>query len=154
VILNVPAVAGNTYQWKKDGVNLSGSTTESYTATTGGSYTVAITNGNGCQAISQPSVVTVTQTRPITKGYVEDEKINVYPNPLYRNDYVNIDWNITGADKGIVVNVFDITGRRINSQLLKPGDGTVKVNGASGVYLVELRWGVNKRKVFRVVKIE
>jgi hypothetical protein len=154
VILNVPAAAGNTYQWKKDGASITGATNDSYTATTGGSYTVAITNGNGCQANSQPSVVTVTQTRPITKGYVEDEKINVYPNPLYHNDYVNIDWNIVDADKGVVVNVFDMTGRRINSQLLKPGDGTVKVKGASGVYLVELRWGVNKRKVFRVVKIE
>ena len=47
-----------------------------------------------------------------------------------------------------------MTGKKINSQRLQAGDGTVKVKGASGVYLVELRWGVNKRKVFRVVKIE
>ena len=101
VILNVPAAAGNTYQWKKDGVNITGATTESYTATASGSYTVAITNAGGCQAISQPTVVTVTQTRPITKGLHEEEKITVYPNPLYRNDYVNIDWNIIGAQGSI-----------------------------------------------------
>ena len=128
VILNVPAAAGNTYQWKKDGVNITGATTESYTATASGSYTVAITNAEAARLFLNRAVVTVTQTRPITKGYVEDEKITVYPNPLYRNDYVNIDWNIIGADKGVFVTVYDMTGRRINSQRLKPGDGTVKIN--------------------------
>ncbi len=66
---------------------------------------------------------------------------------------MNIDWSIAG-DKGVLVTVYDMSGKKINSQRLLAGDRTIKVTGASGVYLVECRWGLNKRKVFRVVKIE
>ena len=61
VMLNASAAAGNTYQWKKDGINITGATSESYAATVGGSYTVVVTNAGGCQAVSQPTVVAVTQ---------------------------------------------------------------------------------------------
>ena len=153
VTLYVGTAAGNIYQWKKDGVTITGATTESYTATTSGSYTVAITNAGGCQVVSLPAVVTVTQTRPITKGLQEGDNITVYPNPLYRNNYLNIDWSIVG-DNAVAVTVYDMAGKKISSQRLLAGDRTVKLKGASGVYLVECRWGLNKWKVFRVVKIE
>jgi hypothetical protein len=153
VTLNVPVTAGNTYQWKKDAVNITGATTASYAATTSGNYTVAVTNPGGCQAISLPAVVTVTQSRPITKGLQEDENITVYPNPLYRNNYLNIDWRIAG-DNAVFVTVYDMSGKKINSQRLLAGDRAIKITGASGLYLVECRWGINKRKVFKVVKIE
>ena len=150
--MNVPTATGNTYQWKKDGVNITGATTESYTATASGSYTVAITGSGGCQALSQAAVVNVTSTRAITKGWQGEENIRVYPNPLYRNNYLNIDWNI--GDNAVAVTVFDMSGKKISSQRLLAGDRTIKVTGASGIYLVECRWGVNNRKVFKVVKIE
>ena len=124
-----------------------------YTATVTGNYTVAVTNTGGCQAISLPAVVTVTQSRPITKGLQEDENITVYPNPLYRNNYLNIDWRIAG-DNAVFVTVYDMSGKKINSQRLLAGDRAIKITGASGLYLVECRWGINKRKVFKVVKIE
>jgi hypothetical protein len=155
VILRASAATGNTYQWKKDGVNIMGATSESYAATTGGSYTVVITNADGCQAVSQPTVVSVTQGRPITKNLIDEEDlIKVYPNPMYQNDYLNIDRNISGADKGVLVTIYDMAGRKISSQLLKPNDKKVKIAGASGMYMVECRWGVNKRKIFSVIKIE
>ncbi len=153
VILSASAGAGNTYQWKKDGVNITGATTASYTVTASGSYSVTVTNAGGCQANSQPAVVTVTQTRPITKGLQEVENITVYPNPLYRNNYLNIDWSIAGHN-AVFVTVYDMTGKKINSQRLLAGERTIKITGASGVYLVECRWGVNKRKIFKVVKVE
>ena len=154
-MLNASAAAGNIYQWKKDGINITGATSESYAATVGGSYTVVVTNAGGCQAVSQPTVVAVTQTRPITKNVTGGEDlITVYPNPMYRNDYLNIDRNIAGADKSMLVTIYDMAGRKINSQLLTATDRTIKITGASGMYMVECRWGINKRKVFRVIKIE
>ena len=153
VTLYVGTAAGNIYQWKKDGVNITGATTESYTATTSGSYTVAITNAVGCQAVSQAAVVNVTSTRPITKGWHDEDNITIYPNPLYRNNYLNIDWSIVG-DNAVAVTVYDMAGKKISSQRLLAGDRTIKLNGASGIYLVECRWGTNKRKVFKVVKVE
>ncbi|MCC7502627.1 MAG: hypothetical protein IT229_08870 [Flavobacteriales bacterium] len=49
---------GLTYQWKKNGVNLSGATASSYTATSSGSYTVVVTS-TGCSSTSAASTVTV-----------------------------------------------------------------------------------------------
>jgi ELWxxDGT repeat protein len=155
VMLSASAATGNIYQWKKDGLNIMGATSESYTATASGTYTVVITNAEGCQAISQSTAVSVTQERPITKNFIGDENfIKVYPNPLYRSNYINIEWGITAADKGILVTVSDATGRKINSQLLSPYDKTVRLAGASGVYIVEFKWGNNKRKTFTVIKID
>ena len=49
VVLN--ASTGSAYQWKKDGSNISGATSSSYTATTSGTYTVTVSNGS-CSATS------------------------------------------------------------------------------------------------------
>ncbi|MEP7376421.1 MAG: ELWxxDGT repeat protein [Chitinophagaceae bacterium] len=155
VILSAAAATGNTYQWKKDGVNITGAISESYSASVSGAYTVVITNGQGCQAVSQETIVSVTQTRPITKAFNEgNDFVKIYPNPLYRNDYLNIDWSISTADKWMLVTIYDMTGRKISSQLLRPYDKKISIRGASGTYMVECRWGVNQRKIFSVIKIE
>lgn len=50
---------GLTYQWKKNGVIITGVTTPSYLANTSGLYNVVITNVNGCSATSNSMNVTV-----------------------------------------------------------------------------------------------
>ena len=58
VLTSVSSGFGLAWQWKKDGINISGATSSSYTATTAGSYTVVVTNLCG-SATSTPRVVTV-----------------------------------------------------------------------------------------------
>lgn len=48
VSLQANAGTGFTYQWSKDAVSISGATAATYNATATGSYTVVITNSNGC----------------------------------------------------------------------------------------------------------
>ncbi len=55
--VDLEAPLGNTYQWKKGGVDES--TSNPYVATTSGSYMVVVTDGNGCTATSAATVVTV-----------------------------------------------------------------------------------------------
>ncbi len=62
VVLNANTGTGLTYQWKNNGNNISGATAASYTANTAGSYTVVVTNGNGCSATSTATSVTVNPT--------------------------------------------------------------------------------------------
>ncbi len=57
VVLSTTSTA--TLQWLKDGATISGATTQSYTATQDGSYTVRAGTGN-CTATSAPIIVTVT----------------------------------------------------------------------------------------------
>lgn len=49
---------GYTYQWKKDGNNITGANSQTYTATTSGSYQLKATNGS-CSDWSAPVTVTI-----------------------------------------------------------------------------------------------
>ena len=55
--VDLAAPIGNSYQWKKNGTNES--TSNPYTATTAGNYTVVVTDGNGCSSTSGVTAVTV-----------------------------------------------------------------------------------------------
>ena len=52
VIFNTTNVAGNTYQWKLNGIDIPGADLYSYEAEGTGSYTVQVTNANSCSALS------------------------------------------------------------------------------------------------------
>lgn len=58
VILNANTASGNIYQWKKDGVNITGATNSSYTATVSGSYQIKIIQGS-CISWSAPIAVKI-----------------------------------------------------------------------------------------------
>ncbi|MBK9175161.1 MAG: hypothetical protein IPM46_02255 [Flavobacteriales bacterium] len=69
VTLSANTGTGLTYQWRRNGTNLSGATASTYSATTAGSYTV-IVSGGGCSATSAVVIVTIS-TAPgasITNG--------------------------------------------------------------------------------------
>ncbi len=57
VVLSAPAAAGSSYQWLKNGSNIA--TGANYIANTSGSYTVNVTDVNGCVATSTATSVTV-----------------------------------------------------------------------------------------------
>lgn len=59
-LLTVPLGSSNAYQWKKDGVNISGATSSTYLATTSGSYTCVITNGS-CSSTTSATVLNTTK---------------------------------------------------------------------------------------------
>ena len=54
------------YQWHKNGSIISGETSQTYTATTAGSYTAQITNGTCYSLASSPITVTVNAVTPPT----------------------------------------------------------------------------------------
>ncbi|MEM7297165.1 MAG: FG-GAP-like repeat-containing protein, partial [Bacteroidota bacterium] len=51
--LEIEAISGMTYQWRRDGADITGSGT-SFTADQSGDYTIVITNGNNCSQESTP----------------------------------------------------------------------------------------------------
>ncbi len=62
--LSVPAVAGNTYQWYKNGILITGATSAAYTATTGGNFTTRVTSSAGCSNVTFPSFLVTELVTP------------------------------------------------------------------------------------------
>ncbi|MCE9540360.1 MAG: PQQ-dependent sugar dehydrogenase, partial [Bacteroidetes bacterium] len=58
VILQTNTGSGSIYQWKKDGVNISGATNSSFTATTSGAYQLKVIQGS-CISWSAPTLVKI-----------------------------------------------------------------------------------------------
>ena len=59
VTLSANTGAGLTYQWLNNGSNITGAISSTYTANTSGTYSVVVTNNNGCSATSSTQTVTV-----------------------------------------------------------------------------------------------
>jgi len=59
VILNADTGTGFSYQWQLDSVDIAGAVSATYIASTGGNYTVVVTNSTACTAVSTPVTVTV-----------------------------------------------------------------------------------------------
>lgn len=64
VVLTSSSATGN--QWNLNGSPIIGATGQNYTATTGGSYTVTVSDANGCSSTSDPVTTTITPTPAIT----------------------------------------------------------------------------------------
>ncbi|TAF33944.1 MAG: T9SS C-terminal target domain-containing protein [Cytophagales bacterium] len=60
VLLTASPSTGVTYQWKKDGVNIAGSTSGTYLATTSGNYTVVISTVGPPSCSAESGIVTIT----------------------------------------------------------------------------------------------
>ena len=64
--VTLTASAGASYQWRNFATPIVGANAQQYVATTGGSYTVTVTNAGGCSATSSPTSVTVNSTVNVT----------------------------------------------------------------------------------------
>ena len=151
VLLNAPTETGYTYQWKKNGIAINGAVSASYSATVSGIYSVVVINASLCEATSPQVQVTVTSVRPITKSNTTPR---VYPNPIVRGEFLNLDRNLSNAQNVMKVTVTDVAGRIVFSRFLKPDEKQIPIPGNSGVYHVEILWGLNDRRVFRIIKVE
>jgi len=64
VVLNANTGTGRTYQWLNGAAAIPGATNASYTASTGGAYTVRVTDTNSCSNTSAATTVTVNPLPP------------------------------------------------------------------------------------------
>ncbi|HKR04214.1 MAG TPA: PKD domain-containing protein [Bacteroidia bacterium] len=146
VTFQVPFVSGNLYQWKKNNVNISGATLNSYSAYTAGKYKVTVTNTFGCSKLSGVKTVT-TNCRFEDDALVSQYKIKVYPNPSA--DYFNI--SLT-KDISYEIIIYDLSGKKIEKHFITNVENfTIGENLQPGFYLCEIICE-NKRELFKIVK--
>lgn len=132
--VNITAQQGGAaYQWINCNTNtpITGATSQSYSATSNGSYAVIISI-NGCSDTS--NCVPITGVGIEDRGF--DSMANISPNPSQESFNLNL-WT---AQKNIVVEVSDVTGKIVYIQSFESLKTTVlnTSDWGKGVYLLKL----------------
>ncbi|MCB9232517.1 MAG: DUF2341 domain-containing protein [Bacteroidia bacterium] len=140
----------SSYQWNFNTNPVSGATSQSYTATQTGAYSVLVTDANGCSALSDTVNVIIIGLNPESAL----AEVMVYPNPFTR--VANISLQVPAA--GILtLEVFDLTGRFLSSKVENVNQGIWKHaldlrEAPAGVYLARMEIN-GASAVVRLVKL-
>jgi hypothetical protein len=136
VSLSVTATGtGISYQWKKDGVNISGATDATYnftaSASTSGSYTAVVSGTCGNPQTSSPAAVLTLKAPTITSHPVEQLAV-VGSNVSFTvtaTDAVSYQWRKNGAN---IANATTATLNLNNVQMSDAADYSVRVENTCG----------------------
>lgn len=136
------ASAATSYQWYKDGNPINGATAGFYVPSQTGSYTVEISDANGCSALSAPENIMITGLdKNATAGRME-----LLPNPT--TGLVALRWTGFEGDE-IFISVFNSVGALVNSTRWMNENAVTKSLDFSslskGVYSVSARCGEHSR---------
>lgn len=117
-----------SYQWYKDLIAIPGATAASTAITGNGNYKVAVTDTNGCQAVSATYVVTGwTGTSSVTN--INQTDVTIYPNPASASVFITAQAPVTAI-------ISSIDGKALITQ---PNAKEISLSSlADGVYIITL----------------
>ncbi|MGL5890977.1 MAG: PKD domain-containing protein [Bacteroidia bacterium] len=142
-------VTGASYQWYLNGNPIAGATSQSYTATQGGAFTVEVFDASGCSSgQSQPMVITdVTGVAPVAEVFL------VTPNPNNGEFVIQIE---TATADDFVLEIYNALGQRVYAENLTNFSGQYRQEMrireyGSGIYSVRLRSTKNETVIRTIV---
>ncbi|QQR86578.1 MAG: hypothetical protein IPJ76_18685 [Flavobacteriales bacterium] len=121
------------FQWYLDGQPIAGATDSAHIAVANGTYTVTITDGDGCASTSDPYVWLST-----TVGDGPALSFSAHPNPTSGPLVLNLDRT---PPVGSAYQVFDIAGHLVLQGSISSTRTDLLLEGASGVYSVRASLG-------------
>ncbi len=131
---------GTSYQWIKNGVDISGATSPLFVATGPGQYAVRITDANGCISTSANVNITVG----IDEVYF-DKDISVFPNPASGQFSIQYSGN---KPTQFQLTLFNMMGESIKDEAVifnSNGVQSINIHGLSaGVYMLQMQSGSNR----------
>lgn len=138
-------VTGNSYQWFLNGVPIPFATSQSYTATQMGSFTVEVYDLAGCGSGQSTAVIDPTGIAVATNV----DAFNVIPNP--NDGHFQLSFNLTKSDN-YVIEIHDMLGQVVYSEALNNFKGNynqqidLSIYGR-GVYTIRLRSSSNETTI-------
>lgn len=130
----------STYQWYLNGSLLVGATSQTFTATSNGWYTVWVSNGS-CQASSSAIYINVAS---LDESFAIFESLEISPNPTHENLYVLFKNN---NEKGVDYKIINAIGQTVVLSHIKSLSGEKSMisvdNLADGFYTLKLSSGTS-----------
>ncbi len=138
-----------TYLWSPGG-----GTKSTMSALSSGTYTVTITDKNGCSNIITNVVACsaslLNGNNTTTAICCPDvQNISLYPNPNTGQ------FTIAGLEKGMMIEIYDLTGRKIS--IISASNETIQVNipdQANGMYLIRISQNGNLVSEKKILKTQ
>jgi len=152
VLLTANSGANLSYQWRRNGINITGATDNSYTATTAGRYTVKVTKiKTGCSKVSAATAIKITcKSLDNSKSLVlNSTTIQVYPNPSSQSFTLGLD-----KESNCTVEVYDVAGRMIEEYKSVRNNLSFGHKLFPGTYLVKVTSPSGQVKTVKVIKVK
>ena len=137
-----------SYQWLLNGSNINGANANTYTATTTGSYSLFVTDANGCTAVTDTINLTIVGIADQAGDWMS---LTIFPNPARNEFRLRTDAPIGYA---LTVSIYDMYGKQYVNQVLPELGREVAFDIKSfsaGTYFVEVTSDAGQRKLFRLV---
>jgi len=128
----------SSYQWEQNGNSIVGATSQTFTASQNGSYSVTVIDTIGCETTSEPFNVFVENCVGISNYKMNNQEFTIYPNPV--STYISIsceDLSFSGA----IVFIYNIMGQVLLMQEIQNKTSDLKVNTKDfppGIYTVKI----------------
>ncbi|HLP51727.1 MAG TPA: T9SS type A sorting domain-containing protein [Chitinophagales bacterium] len=137
--LSVASANDVNYQWIScdDEQPIAGATSNAFTATTSGSYTVSLINTvTGCTSFSECTEVIISAVNELNN----EAEISIYPNPA--GNTINVKWNGTSMEKYAV---YDATGSVVLTGVLNKGAEAMDIsNQRNGLYFLATKQNTHR----------
>jgi hypothetical protein len=160
VTLNAQTGADYVYQWRKNDKDIAGATTPTYIVTAAkdagkANYAVAVTNGEGCTAISQPLSVEVIIPTAVAPIKVGEFAVNAFPSPT--SGRLQVEVSLEKATTA-TMHLTDLSGRTLSTRVsAQPDTRHVAefdlTNHPGGLYLLRVEAG-GQHTVQKVLKVD
>jgi len=123
-----------SYQWYSSDTALTGETSQTYTATVSGLYSVMVTDANGCSGSSDTLVVTITALEEFALPPI----LRIFPNPMEDQAIVHFDRSVFNGPYTILV--YNLLGKKLlEESMTSESQAIIERNDlAPGIYFIEL----------------